>query len=109
MEMNELVTPLSYGAFMISTTLFMRRAGYSWLAAALTGFFSPLAFIFLFAALLFPLNLIVGKLGGISEEQHTLLSECTAYGIVLTWCIGGFLLSRRAARKQQPNSNESIR
>jgi hypothetical protein len=104
--MNELVTPISYGTFMIATTLFMRRAGYSWLAAALAGFFSPLAFIVLFAALLFPFSLLVGKFGGTSEEGHNLLSACTAYGIVLVWCICGFLLSRRAARRRQPQSND---
>src|SRR5689334_3554664 len=89
--MNNLVTPISYGAFVISTTIFMRRAGYSWVAAALTGCFSPLAFIILFAVVL------VGKLG-ISEQRlpHDLLSLLVAAAIVATWCVGGFFISRRA-------------
>src|SRR5260221_1982209 len=99
--MNNLVTPISYGAFMISTTIFMRRAGYSWVAAALVGFFSPLAFIILFAVVLPPLNLLVGKLG-ISEQRlpHDLLSLIVAALIVAAWCAGGFFLSRRADPQQ---------
>jgi hypothetical protein len=94
--MNNLVTPISYGAFMISTTIFMRRAGYSWVAAALTGFFSPLAFIILFAVVLLPVSFLVGKLG-ISEQRLQLRGVLAASS--------SHAVQTRSNRRTHPNEH----
>ena len=94
--MNDLVTTVCYGVFFLSTVFFLRRAGYSWVAAVLAGVFSPLAFIVLFAMLALPLSLFVGMLG---IPDHVLpqdvLSAFAAAIVIVGWCMGGFFISRR--------------
>ena len=99
--MNDSVTTALYAVFMISTTFLMRRGGSipGW-PHEHTGVFSPLAFIFLFAALLLPLSLLAGTLG-ISEQQlpHDVLSLFGGVAIVVMWCApAAFLFSPRGAK-----------
>lgn len=89
---------------MISTTVFLHRAGYSWFAAALAGFFSPLAFIVLYAFLGLSLSLIIGKLH-ISEQElpQSVVAPFSAAVVVLAWCVGGFFLTRTGESKRPPH------
>ena len=105
--MNQLAIWISFGAVIISTAVFMRRSGFPWLAAALASLFSPPVFMLLFAALILPLALLRGKLG-ISDEPllTSPLPRLVAGVIVVVWCIGGFWLSHRVARKNRPPSKD---
>ncbi|MHA3774872.1 hypothetical protein ACXR0O_25410 [Verrucomicrobiota bacterium sgz303538] len=103
--MNDLVTNISFGAFIVSTTVFLRRAGYSWLAAGLAALFSPLAFIVLYAILGLILSLLAGKLH-IPERvlPQNAISLFAAFVVVAGLCIGGFHLSRRTPHQQPPQT-----
>jgi hypothetical protein len=102
--MNEIVTPICYGAFFVSTVFTLRRAKYSWLASVLAGLVSPLAFIILYAMLGFPLSMLAGKLH-IPESvlPQNVLSVIVAVIVVAAWFVGGLLLTRQKQPPQTPN------
>jgi hypothetical protein len=105
--MNKLAILASYAVFVLSTALFMRRAGLPWLAAALASLFSPPVFMLLFAALILPLYLLRSVLG--IPDQPLLISplpRLVAGILVVGWCLVGFWLSGRFARDQKPPSSE---
>lgn len=102
--MNEIVIPICYGAFFISTVIILRRAKYSWVASVLAGLVSPLAFIVLFAMLDLPLNVLAGKLhipGSVLPPD--VFSAIVAAIVVVGWVVGGFLLTRQKQPPHTPN------
>src|SRR5688572_21068686 len=101
------MTHVAFAVFFLSTTVFMKRGGYTWLPSILTGLVSPLGYLILFAIILLPTQLLIGKIG-ISEEYlpNRTIELSVATLILIGWCLGGFFLSRKKKPEVEPAKRE---
>ena len=97
--MSEAANNLIFAGFAISTAICMKRGGYAWLPAVLTGLLSPVVYLILFAILLLPIQIAIGKLG-ISEQQlsNRTVEIVVSLAIVVAWIAGGLFLTRRKTK-----------
>lgn len=87
--------------FIVATTVYLRRAHYSWPVAGLLGLSSPLLFVALYRPSIRIMSMLAGRPdpgNGIPADVGLL----AAYILVNVWCIAGFLLSQRVRSSKSP-------
>jgi hypothetical protein len=99
--MNDGVAFIASGVCSLATTLFMRRAGYWWVAALLVGLLSGVAFFYLLAGLVLSLGIVLSHSALSSQLPNGSLLPLVSTVLLIVWCLVGYLLSRSTTCQQR--------